>query len=340
MLHKSVPVIDIAALTSSSAPRRKVIEQIGSACRDWGFFQITGHGIPDDLIARIWRETKRFFAHPTHVKQAVARSKDNARGWFNRELTKNTRDMKEVFDFGFIPHPELPDDDPANWTKDGFNQWPDERLCPDFRPAMREYFRACEEVSLRLLQTLAEGLGVLPETLTHDYVDQHTSFLRLNYYPNHDPLHADHQASSTGHLGVHPHTDAGALTVLLQDEIGGLQVGLDEAWVPVEPIDGALVINIGDIVQVWSNDRYQAPRHRVLASRERDRYSLPFFFNPSYEAVYAPLEALTNEKSPPRYRPINWGQFRWQRQQGDYANYGQENQIADYRIPLSTPDEN
>jgi isopenicillin N synthase-like dioxygenase len=96
---------------------------------------------------------------------------------------------------------------------------------------------------------------------------------------------------------------------------------------------GALVVNIGDIVQVWSNDRYPAPLHRVRASTDHERYSLPFFFNPVYEAVYAPLGALTNEESPPRYRPITWGDFRWKRQQGDYADYGAENQISDYRIP-------
>ena len=340
MLHKSVPIIDIAPLSHSSAHRQKAVEQIGSACREWGFFQIVGHDVPAELISQVWHETKKFFALPIDAKQSVERSKNNARGWFNRELTKNTRDMKEVFDFGFIPHPELPDDDPTNWTRDGCNQWPKERLCPEFRPTMWAYFRACEQVSLRLLEAVGEGLGVPPELLTRDFVDEHTSFLRLNYYPKHDPLHSEQQASITGHLGVHHHTDAGALTTVLQDQVGGLQVCLDKEWFPVEPVDGALVINIGDMVQVWSNDLYQAPVHRVLASGNRDRYSLPFFYNPSYNAVYAPLDVLTNEASPPRYKPINWGEFRWQRQQGDYANYGQENQIADYRISASAADEN
>lgn len=116
-----------------------------------------------------------------------------------------------------------------------------------------------------------------------------------------------------------------ALTVLLQDNVGGPQVCFNGEWVSSEPVDGALVIHIGDIVQAWSNDLYRAPLHRVLASEHRDRYSLPFFFNPSYDAEYAPLEALTNEGSPPKYRPINWSEFRWQKQQGDYTHYGQEN---------------
>ena len=286
----------------------------------------------EDLISLVWCETKRFFALPVEAKHSVSRTKDNARSWFNRELTKNTRDMKEVFDFGFTPHPELPDEDPTNWTRDGFNQWPDSRHCPDFRTTMEEYYRACERLGLTLLEAVGESLGISPACLTRDFIGEHTSFLRLNYFPRYDPLSAEHPAAATGHLGIHHHTDVGALTLLLQDDVGGLQVCLNGEWFPIEPVVGALVINTGDIVQVWSNDRYKAPVHRVLASENRDRYSLPFFYNPSYHAEYAPLDALTNEMLPPRYRAINWGEFRWQRQQGDYASYGQENQISDYRI--------
>jgi isopenicillin N synthase-like dioxygenase len=333
MPAKRVPVIDMKPLASRSPRHDETITAIGAACREYGFFHITGHGIPSDLIERVWRETKRLFALPLDAKQAVARSKENARGWYNRELTKNTRDMKEVFDFGHAPHAELPDDDPTNRTQDGFNRWPDARLCPDFRPTMQEYFRACERVAFMLLETIAESLGVPPEALARDFVGQHTSFVRLNYYPCHDPLCPEQPASATGHLGIHHHTDAGALTVLLHDEVSALEINRDSQWILVEPVIGALVVNIGDIVQVWSNDRYPAPIHRVRASTTRERYSLPFFFNPVYDAVYAPLAALTNEQSPPRYRPIAWGDFRWKRQQGDYADYGSENQISDYRIP-------
>lgn len=335
MPAKRVPVIDIKPLADRSPRHDDTITAIEAACREYGLFHITGHGIPSDLIERVWCETKRFFALPEDAKHAVSRSKENARGWYNRELTKNTRDMKEVFDFGLTPHPELPDDDPANWTEDGFSRWPDARLCPAFRPVMQEYFRACERVAFTLLEAIAKSLGVPPETLTRDFLGRHTSFVRLNHYPCHDPLSPERLASVTGHLGVHHHTDAGVLTVLLHDEVSALEVSVDDQWILVEPVVGALVVNLGDIVQVWSNDRYPAPLHRVRASTNRERYSLPFFFNPVSEAVYAPLAAVTDEQSPPRYRPINWGKFRWKRQQGDYADYGAENQISDYRIPIA-----
>jgi isopenicillin N synthase-like dioxygenase len=328
-----VPVIDIQPLHGHGPRHDRTVLAIGAACRQYGFFQITGHGISSDLIEQVWGETKRFFALPADAKRAVSRSKENARGWYNRELTKNTRDMKEVFDFGHARYPELADDDPANWTPDGFNRWPDSRLCPGFRPIMQEHFQACEMVAFTLLGAIAKSLGVAPDAMTHDFVGLHTSFVRLNYYPSRDPLFQDRSASATGHLGVHHHTDAGALTILLQDDVSGLETNVGGHWILVEPVSGALVVNIGDMIQVWSNDRYPAPLHRVRASANRERYSLPFFFNPVSEAVYGPIATLTNEQSPPKYRPIQWGEFRWKRQQGDYADYGTENQISDYRLP-------
>jgi isopenicillin N synthase-like dioxygenase len=236
-----VPVIDIEPLNRKGLRHGETITAIGAACREYGFFQIMGHGIPSELIEHVWSETKQFFALPLDVKRAVSRSKENARGWYDRELTKNTRDMKEVFDFGRTPHLELADDNPANWTQDGFNRWPDERLCPGFRPVMQEYYKACERVAFTLLEAIAKNLGVSPEALTRDFVGQHTSFVRLNYYPGHDPLCPERPASATGHLGVHHHTDAGALTVVLQDNVSGLETNVNGHWILVEPVIGALV---------------------------------------------------------------------------------------------------
>ena len=332
MTDNTVPVIDIAPLIDGDREQSQAsVEGIRVACLDWGFFQVLGHGIPDTMFSRVRQNTWAFFALPSDVKETVARSKDNPRGYYNRELTKNVRDMKEVFDFGHKPYPELLNDDPANLTRDGYNQWPDAALLPDFESTMMQYYHACEIVALKLLEAIAQGLRFPLNRLTQDFVSKHTSLLRLNYYPSHDPLAATVKAAASGHLGVHHHSDAGALTVLLQDQVGGLEVFRREQWFPVEPVDGALVINIGDIVQVWTNDLYKAPLHRVLASEGQARYSLPFFYNPSYDTEYYPL-AVTNEASPPKYTHINWGEFRWRRQQGDFADYGREVQISDYRI--------
>ncbi len=333
MSEDTVPVIDFRPLAGADAAgRRPTVTQIGDACREWGFFQIAHHSIPAQTITRVWREAKRFFALPHEAKTSIGRTEHNPRGYYNRELTKNTRDMKEVFDFGHKPRPDLADDDPANHTQDGYNQWPNPRWSPEFRPALAEYYRACESVAMRLLEALAESLGLPRDALADSFAGGHTSFARLNYYPVIDPLSdSEVTAVDTGHMGVHHHTDAGALTLVLQDEVGGLQVYKGSRWFPVSPVDGAIVVNIGDMVQVWSNDLYRAPLHRVIASAGSDRYSVPYFFNPCYDTDYCPLAALTSQDNPPRYSGINWGDFRRQRQLGDYADFGHEIQIADFR---------
>ena len=143
-----------------------------------------------------------------------------------------------------------------------------------------------------------------------------------------------HRTTSNGSsellFGVNHHTDAGAMTLLLQDEQPGLEVFHEGAWRLVEPRSDAFVINVGDIVQVWSNDRYRAALHRGLVSPDAERFSVPFFFNPAYSAEYAPLPATTDARNPPRYHPINWGTFRARRAAGDYADHGEYVQISHY----------
>jgi isopenicillin N synthase-like dioxygenase len=122
------------------------------------------------------------------------------------------------------------------------------------------------------------------------------------------------------------------VTLLLQDGQPGLEVLHDGAWHLVEPREDALVVNIGDIVQVWSNDRYRAALHRGLANAEVERFSAPFFLNPAYSAKYAPLPTTIDARHPARYRPINWGEFRSRRTAGDYADHGEYAQISQYSL--------
>lgn len=317
-----VPQVDLTAILAGESDT-VAAGLIDTACRESGFFYIYGHGL-DEQISRAWDVTRWFFNLPLAAKQEVARSERNSRGFYNQELTKNTRDMKEVFDFGT-----------GGESQDGWNLWPQAEGSASFRGTLTEYFNACQDVALRLLEVITQNLGASPDTLTAAFTPLHSSFLRLNYYPVEDPLTGtDGQglAADTGHMGVHHHTDAGALTLLLQDTVGGLEIQHADAWIPVAPIAGTLVVNIGDIVQVWSNDRYHAPLHRVVASTRSDRYSLPYFFNPTYESTYAPLTEQTGPRRPPYYTPIHWGHFRHERQHGDYGDYGKEIQISDFRV--------
>jgi isopenicillin N synthase-like dioxygenase len=265
------------------------------------------------------------------AKLALLRTKSNSRGFYDRELTKNARDLKEVFDFAHVPFPNLPDDHPNNFAwVDGFNRWPEDLA--GFNATMVEYLHECERVSLELLTVFALGLDIEPAELLRHFERRHTSFIRMNYYPLVDPLEPDEAASVTelGDMALHHHSDAGAFTILLQDEVGGLQVAHRDEWIDVRPEPRAFVVNTGDMMQVWSNDRYRAALHRVVPTTLVERYSLPYFFNPRYDTDYAPLTA--SEDDPPRYRPMNWGDFRQARADGDFADYGEEVQIAQYRV--------
>lgn len=312
---QGVPVISIIDLDEP-----ETLAALDSACRRWGFFQVVGHGVVESVMRATHRAMRDFFALPPPAKRAVERTAENPWGFYDQELTKNTRDWKEIYDYG------PPDGGVAR------PQWPEQ--LPQLRQAVLDFYGACETLSFRLLNALSRNLGMPEDHLAQAFRPQHSSFLRLNHYPVCPvPERPDGLATTrSGHLGINHHTDAGALTVLLQDGQPGLEVFRHGRWHLVEPRAGALVINIGDIVQVWSNDRYRASVHRVITSAESERYSAPFFLNPSYETDYAPLPSTVNARHPARYRAINWGEFRRGRAAGDYADRGEEIQISHYRI--------
>ena len=308
-----IPLIDLSDRPNS------VVEQIGDACRLWGFFQVMGHGVAPDLTARVLDVARSYFAQPIEVKRRQLRSRENPWGFYDRELTKEQRDRKQVFDIG----PDVSLDRPASDDPfDGATPWPAEP--PDFASVMRCWAAEMNRLSGQLIGMIGSSLTGHFERLRAAFEPAHTSYLRLNFYPVDDALAAE--TGSEADLGIHHHTDAGGLTVLLQDGVSGLQVFHDGYWHDITPVPGAFTINIGDMTQVWSNDAYRAPVHRVLAMNRSERISIPYFYNPSYDTVVAPLSGE------PRYAPIPWGEFRRKRADGDFADYGAEVQISDYRL--------
>jgi len=298
------PIIDL-----DHPERARTHKAIDAACREWGMFQIAGHGIDPRLSNALKRQMRKFFSQPAAAKRAISRTADNPWGFFDGELTRQVRDWKQIFDVG-----------PA----DGeviVPQWPPGMAA--FEPVVCAFYDACDALALRLLRVISRNLGMPADFLDANFRPRHTSFLRLNYYP---------KCPTPGVLGVNHHTDAGAITLLLQDEQSGLEVFQNGAWWPVEPRADALVVNIGDIVQVWSNDSYMAPLHRGLANSAEERFSVPFFFNPAYSVEYAPLPPMTGPGNPARYRPISWREFRARRAGGDYANHGEYHQISHYAV--------
>jgi isopenicillin N synthase-like dioxygenase len=300
----SLPAISYRTLDSSAT-----LQALDQACRSWGAFVLTDSPLDVKHNSPLLTETARFFHSPPNFKHTVSRTKENPCGFYDAELTANTRDRKEIYDYS----PEECSDDDFPWPS-GMDV---------FREVVQRHYALCEDVAMTLLVAVSRNLGAPAEQLAGHFRPQHTSFLRLNYYPLvHD--------ENTGPLGVNRHTDAGALTLLIQDEQAGLEVYRDGSW---HAVGGeSLVVNIGDVVQVWSNDRYVAPPHRVIASQGKERFSAPFFLNPHFDCVYEPLESLVDTDNPPVYKPISWAEFRGLRAAGDYADYGEEVQIHQYRI--------
>ena len=292
------------------------LQRLDEACRKWGFFELVNHPIAPALCDEMLLAMQHFFALPLADKRACERTEHNHWGFYDRELTKNVQDWKQLYDVG-----------PEHGTC--VPQWPEKQ--DGFRHTTEAFYSACESTALGLVGAIARALGEAPDGLLSSFRD-HSSYLRMNYYPLcHNPAPADTPTGAQwGHLGISHHSDAGAVTILLQDGQSGLQVERQGRWYDVSAQRGSILVNIGDVVQVWSNDRYIAPVHRVLANKHAVRYSAPFFLNPSFDASYAPVPGVLKGEAP-RYRPIRWSEFREGRARGDYADYGHEIQISDYR---------
>lgn len=310
-----VPVIDLARVDE------RVLAALDRACADHGFFLLAGHGC-DALIERTWEVARRFFAQPEADQRAVVRSADNALGYYDRELTKRRRDAKEVFDF-------MQPDSPVGLRR---NRWP---ARPEgFRETLTELFEVFGRLSAETLALVHRALGLDAAVVEKHRGSPATSTVRLNHYPVGDPVPAGSREglSPLADVALGHHTDPGVLTLLLQDDTGGLQTrARDGEWIDVPPEPGTIVVNLADALQAWSNDRYRAAVHRVAPMTERSRYSIPFFFNPELDCVIEPIAELAPEG--PRYRAFTWREFIQARIDDNYSDLGADDtQVDHFRI--------
>lgn len=305
-----LPVIDIAPLLDGSG-KLAVAKEIRWALANTGFMYVKNHGIEQDFVDSVFDVTRRFFDLPMEQKMALHVSKSDValRGYIepfgeNTDPGK-TRDLKECFDIG----PERP---ALEGPFFGPNQWP--TGFPDFRERVYGYHTRMVDLAKNLLKCIALSLD-LPESHFERLMQNPISIQRLLHYP-----------SQTGHvgediIGIGAHTDYGNLTILAQDDVGGLQVmNRDGAWIEGTPIRGCFVINIGDLIQKLTNDFYLANMHRVINTSGRERYSIPFFIDADYDAVIAPLPSCVSEANPQRYQPVTCGSHKFGRFSASYAH--------------------
>jgi isopenicillin N synthase-like dioxygenase len=302
---EKIPVIDIGNLRSDRlSDRQAVAHEIHQAAREIGFFYITNHGISEAVIAQTLAEAKRFFDLPLEVKQRVAIAHSPiSRGYeplAYQTLDENAApDLKEGYYIGI----DRGQDDPlvqAGTFNHGANQWlPD---LPGWREQMELYFSQM----LELARLLCRGLALSLEVEEHYFdrlVDNPMAILRLLHYPPHPAQTGTHQ------FGCGAHTDWGAITILWQDQNGGLEVCTAQGeWIEATPIEGTFVINLGDMMARWTNDRYQSTPHRVINRSGRERYSIPFFFDPNYYALVECIPTCCSADHPPQYPPITAGE--------------------------------
>jgi isopenicillin N synthase-like dioxygenase len=306
----SLPTVDVGSFAqdAETGPRDRVAELIDAICRDTGFFLITGHGIDPGAKAAMLAKAAEFFAMPLPAKQTIAIGKSGAhRGYVGiaAEILDSSvtmdGDLKETLDTGGEHGPDHPEVR-AGTPLFGPNQLPD---LPGFRDALDTYRAQAIEAAERVQRAMARALG-MPDDYIMALPGGETIYnLRLIHYPPQRTLHP-----TEGQLGCGAHTDYGTITVLADDGVGGLQVmKRDGTWIDVAVPADALVVNIGDLMAVWTNDRWVSNPHRVINPPDTDRYSMPLFVTPPFHATISCLPTCLAEGEPPRYPPQEAGPY-------------------------------
>lgn len=298
-----LPVLDLG--------RGDVADAMRAACREHGFFYVVNHGVPEQLLADLEAASRRFFAFPTERKLEIAMQHGGRawRGYFRvgDELTSGRPDLKEGLYFGS----ELPDDHPevrAGTPMHGRNLFPD--FVPELRSLVLDSMAAYQSVGHRLMELLALSLSLERSYFADRYTKEPLELFRIFHYPPAPP--------PTDGWGVGEHTDYGVLTILRQDEVGGLQVKTPGGWMDAPPIAGSFVCNIGDMLDRMTGGFYRSTPHRVRNESGRSRLSFPYFFDPNFRAEVRLIEGLEREGEDAHQR---WDGASVHEFQGTYGDY-------------------
>jgi len=300
-----IPIIEVSNHHAAA-------ERIGEACRESGFFYAVGHGIPEELQRRLHDLSREFFALPIEEKMRIPMAAAGRawRGYFRvgDELTSGLPDQKEGLYFG----EELPSDHPlvvAGTPLHGANLFPEHPA--GLRDAVLEYMEAMKHLGHRLMAGVALSLGLKEDYFAEEFTREPLSLFRIfNYPPPRDPTL----------WGVGEHTDYGLLTILMQDDAGGLEVKSQSRWVAAPPVPNSFVCNIGDMLDRMTQGLYRSTPHRVRNPLPRNRLSFPFFFDPNFFAQVRPI-ALPKGLAKPDDHAERWDKASVRLFQGTYGEY-------------------
>lgn len=317
-MSREVPTIDLAPWFDGRAGARSAVaDEVGSACEEWGFLLVSGHGVDPGLMQGVAQVSRDFFDLSLEEKMLCnALGRDGGRGYYRMEAKSLARtlgdatapgDLRESFRVGV----EAIAGDryttaPGASGHFAANSWPAKP--PTFRSIWERYFAECTRLTVDLMQICASALD-LPENWFDDKINRSTSNIVAQHYPAVDrpPL--------PGQLRNGAHTDFGTLTLLLaEDKPGGLQVmGMDHAWHDVKPRADTFIVNLGDMMSQWTNDRWRSTLHRVVnppldAGAAARRLSVVFFHNPNYDAIIECIPSCMDADHPPKYAPSRFGE--------------------------------
>jgi len=309
----TVPIIDVRGLRGGSPEAvRTIAAEIGAAARTIGFFTIRNHGIAPELTQRLFAASAAFFALPEAEKDRFSKTVTGTKYVGYVRLAQESPDATQAPDYkeSILFMRDFDDNDPDFVAGRPFverNPWPD---LAGYRDTVGEYFTKLQALAMELHRALAIDVGTDPEAFVRCF-DRPLSGLNLIHYPPPPP-------SFEGvRYGAAPHTDFGGFTLLAQDDVGGLELRrVDGTWIPIDPVPGTFVCNIGDALMRWTNDVYLSNLHRVVNRAQRSRYSAAFFCDPNGEALLVPMAGCVSADRPAKYPAITYADLLRERLEG------------------------
>ena len=306
--YDGIPGLDLGPyLRCEAGALEALAEALRETAENVGFFYIENHGVPQEAIDQAFAASRRFHSLPLAHKMETPINLDNV-GYMGVNASMQRHSKVEVarkpnYNASFFVKRDRTPDDPDVIAKKpyrGLNQWP--RDLPGFREAVVAYQKEVEALGMRMLPVVARSLD-LPQDYFAAYFNPAQYTLRMLHYPVRDESEPDQ-------FGTGAHTDGGFLTFLIQNGVGGLQIRkTDGQWFDAPVLPGKYLVNSGDMMRRWTNDRYLSTPHRVLNVSGTDRYSMAFFFDPHLDRVLECLPTCTDASNPPKHEPITYGQY-------------------------------
>ena len=304
--------LTIPTINLNSPNKIEVAAELRKACIDIGFFYLDGHNIPTDFLEEVFEQSKMLFDLPLSEKIALT-DKNSNRGYTSFEeevldvsLQTKRGDTKEGYYIAkHIPLDE-PDYNPQKFR--GPNVYPDNANSSldnptQFRDTMDSYYELMSELGFKVVQLFALALE-LPEHHFDTFFNHNAlAILRLLHYSN------EESDPSDGVFACGAHSDYGMLTLLLTDSNPGLQILYKDQWIPVPPKKGLFIVNLGDMLERWTNGLFRSTLHRVICNGENERYSIPFFYEPNFDTLVECLDGCWGEKNPKKYESVTMGEF-------------------------------